>query len=178
MQPADDASHTTYEQAVIPVIEEQLAVGKRRVETGAGARVVKSVDAREEVVDEPLTREDVSVERVAVNRAVDGPVAVRYEGDTMIVPVLEEVLVVEKRLMLKEEIRITRRKTEFREPQRVVVRTEHAAVERIEDERLQGTPAMQEREPHERESAESLIEKKRQQDEELRRHVSSAPPER
>lgn len=176
MQHADDVPHTTREQAVIPVIEEELEVGKRRVETGSGARVVKTVEAREEVVDEPLTREDVSVERVAVNRAVDGPVAVRYEGDTMIVPVLEEVVIVEKRLMLKEEIRITRRKTAFSEPQRVVVRRERAAIERIEDARLQGTPAVQERSPDEAESAESLLEKKRQQDEELRRHVSSPPP--
>jgi hypothetical protein len=86
------------------------------------------------------------------------------------------VLVVEKRLMLKEEIRITRRKTEFSEPQRVLVRSEHAAVERIEDAGLQGTPAMHERSPYEAESAESLLEKKRRQDQELRREVSSPPP--
>jgi uncharacterized protein (TIGR02271 family) len=176
LQHTNDASHTRREQTVIPVVEEELDVRKRRVETGSGARVVKTVQAREEVVDEPVTREEVSVERVAVNRAVDGPVAVRYEGDTMIVPVLEEVLVVEKRLMLKEEIRITRRKTEFSEPQRVLVRSEHAAVERIEDAGLQGTPAMHERPPYEAESAESLLEKKRREDQELRRQVSSPPP--
>jgi uncharacterized protein (TIGR02271 family) len=172
----DDASHTSREQTVIPVVEEELDVRKRRVETGFGARVVKTVEAHEEIVDEPVTREEVSVERVAVNRAVDGPVAVRYEGDTMIVPVLEEVLVVEKRLMLKEEIRITRRKTEFSEPQRVLLRSEQAAVERIGDSGLQGTPAMQDRSPDEAESVESLLEKKRRQDQELRRQVSFPPP--
>jgi uncharacterized protein (TIGR02271 family) len=175
-QHTNDAAHTRREQTVVPVVEEELDVRKRRVETGSGARVVKTVEAHEEIVDQPVTREEVSVERVAVNRAVDGPVAVRYEGDTMIVPVLEEVLVVEKRLMLKEEIRITRRKTEFSEPQRVLLRSEQAAVERIGDAGLQGTPAMQERSPDEAESVESLLEKKRRQDQELRRQVSFPPP--
>jgi uncharacterized protein (TIGR02271 family) len=175
-QHTNDAAHTRREQTVVPVVEEELDVRKRRVETGSGARVVKTVEAHEEIVDQPVTREEVSVERVAVNRAVDGPVAVRYEGDTMIVPVLEEVLVVEKRLMLKEEIRITRRKTEFSEPQRVLLRSAQAAVERIGDSGLQGTPAMQDRSPDEAESVESLLEKKRRQDQELRRQVSFPPP--
>ena len=129
-RPPSDAER---EQTVIPVLQEELEVGTRRVETGAGIRVEKTVEEREERVDEPLTKEEVEVERIPVNRAVEGPVAVRYEGDTMIVPVLEEVLVLEKRLVLKEEIRITRRQREFHDPQRIVLRREHATVERIED---------------------------------------------
>jgi uncharacterized protein (TIGR02271 family) len=116
---------------VVPVVAEELEVRKRSVETG-GVRVSKVVHEREEVVDEPLFREEVDVERVAINRAVDGPVATRQEGDVTIVPVLEEVLVVEKRLMLKEELRITRRRVEEHRPQRVSLRTEDATVERIE----------------------------------------------
>ncbi|MCA1628121.1 MAG: YsnF/AvaK domain-containing protein, partial [Acidobacteria bacterium] len=61
------------------------------------------VREREEIVDELLLKEAVEVERVIINREVDAPVPVRYEGETMIVPVLEEMLVVEKRLVLKEE---------------------------------------------------------------------------
>src|SRR5690606_31687528 len=60
-------------------------------------------------------------------------VAIRYEGDTMIVPVLEEVLVMQKRLLLEEEVRITRRRSEHRAPQRVMLREEHAEVERFGD---------------------------------------------
>jgi len=56
---------------------------------------------------------------------------VRYEGDTIIIPVLEEVLVVEKRLMLKEEIHITQHHEEFHQPQHVVLRNEDIAVERL-----------------------------------------------
>jgi len=92
------------------------------------------VHQHEEVVDEPLLREEVEVERVAINRAVDGPVAVRHEGDVMIVPILEEVLVLEKRLMLKEELHIRRRQVKESQPQRIVLRTEEATVERVKDE--------------------------------------------
>jgi uncharacterized protein (TIGR02271 family) len=116
--------------AIIPVVIERAEAQKRTVETGR-VRVAKVVREREEVVDEPLFREEVAVERVPVGREVAGPVSVRLEGDTMVVPVVEEVLVVEKRLVLKEELRITRRRVEEHRPQRVTLRAEEVTVERI-----------------------------------------------
>jgi len=118
-------------EAVVPIIVEDIDVETRTVETGR-VRVTKVVHEREEVVDEPLYREELDVERVAVNRVVEGPVPVRQEGDVTIVPVLEEVLVVEKRLMLKEELRITRRRVEEHKPQRVALRAEEVTAERID----------------------------------------------
>ena len=115
--------------AVIPVIEEELRVGKRVVETGR-VRVTKTVHEHEEVVDEPLMREEYDVERVPIDEFVDGPVGPRHEGETLIVPVLEEVLVVEKRLVVREELRITRKQTEERRPQRVKLLSEEVSVER------------------------------------------------
>jgi uncharacterized protein (TIGR02271 family) len=117
------------ETLVVPVAEETLSVQKRAVPTGV-VRVHKTVREREEVVDEPLMRELVDVERVVVNRVVEAAPEVRREGDVLIIPVLEEVLVVEKRLMLKEEIRITLQKGEFREPQTVTLRSEEISIER------------------------------------------------
>jgi len=114
---------------VVPVVEEELRVGKRVVETGR-VRVTKSVGEREELVDEPLVREEYEVERVPVGVYVDEPVGPRHEGDTLIVPVLEEVLVVEKRLLVREELRITRRQTEGRETRRVTLLSEEVSVER------------------------------------------------
>lgn len=114
----------------VPVIVEELEVGKRVVETGK-VRVTKQVREREEVVDLPLLREEVDVRRVAVDLPVNGPLPVRFEGDVMIIPVIEEVLVVEKRFVLKEEIHIIKRRVEERDPQRVVLRSEEATVERI-----------------------------------------------
>jgi len=121
------------ENLVVPVVHEVLDVQKRWVESGR-VRIKKVVHEHEEVVDEPLLREEVEVERIAINRAVDGPVAVRHEGDVMIVPILEEVLVVEKRLMLKEELHIRRRRAEGSHPRRIVLRTEEATVEHVKDE--------------------------------------------
>ncbi|HZC01649.1 MAG TPA: DUF2382 domain-containing protein [Gammaproteobacteria bacterium] len=85
----------------------------------------------------PVMEEEVEVERVAINRIVDRPLPVRHEGDTIIVPLLEEVLVVEKRLVLKEELRITKRQHKTRKPQRVTLRREEVRVERLDSSEQQ-----------------------------------------
>jgi uncharacterized protein (TIGR02271 family) len=123
--------------AVVPVIEEELRVGKRVVETGR-VRIHKTVHEHEEVVDEPLMREEYDVERVPIDEFVDGPVGPRHEGETLVVPVLEEVLVVEKRLVVREELRITRRRTEERRPQRVTLLSEEVSVERTDTDATRG----------------------------------------
>jgi uncharacterized protein (TIGR02271 family) len=119
------------ESIVLPVVGEELAVQKEQVTTGV-VRVKKVVREREEVVNEPLLREEVTVERVLVNRVLETPAEPRQDGDTLIIPVMEEVLVLEKRLMLREEVRITRRQSTTNEPQHVTLRQEEAIVERTE----------------------------------------------
>ena len=116
--------------AVVPVIAEELHVGRRSVETGR-VRVTKLVREQQEVVDQPTVTEQVTVERVPINRVVEQAPAPRQEGDTLILPVLEEVVVVERRLVLKEEVRITRRSTESHNPQTVTLRSEDVKIERI-----------------------------------------------
>jgi uncharacterized protein (TIGR02271 family) len=128
---------TAGEALVVPVIVEEVDVRKRRWETG-GVRVDINVREREELVDQPLVREEVSVERVPINRVVAEAPAMRQEGNTTIVPVLEEVLVVEKRLVLKEEVRITKRKFEAHEPQKVLLKTEEPRIERLKPDELSG----------------------------------------
>ena len=117
---------------VVPVVAEKLDVQKRRIEKG-GVRVRKIVREREEIIDEPLMREEVHVKRVPINRVVEGPIPVRHVGNTMIISLLEEVLVVEKRLMLKEELHIIKDEVETYKPQRVMLRHEEAAIERVGD---------------------------------------------
>ena len=118
---------------VVPVLRDVLDVHTNAVETGR-VRIRKIVREHEEVVDPPLLREEAVIERVPINRIVDGPISTRSEEDTLIIPVLEEVLVIEKRLLLKEEIRITTRREETHAPQRVTLRREEATVERINRE--------------------------------------------
>ncbi len=121
---------------VIPVIEETLNVQTRHVETG-GVRITKVVHEREEVVNVPRVREEVTVERVTLNRIVDTPVSMRQEGDTLIIPLLEEVIVMEKRLMVKEELRITKHRIEEQASQQVTLRREEVVVERLDPSKQQ-----------------------------------------
>ena len=121
------------DKTFIPVAEERINVRKRQVE-GATVRVRKEVFEEEAVVDEPLRGEEVTVERVKLNRVVEEVESIRTEGDTTIIPLYEEVLVVEKRLVLAEELRVTKRRTERREPRTVTLRREEATVERLEPE--------------------------------------------
>jgi stress response protein YsnF len=111
---------------IVPVVEEKLRVDKK-VATRT-VRVLKRVRERVARVDEPLAHEEVVVERVPVGRFVDAPIPDRHEGDTLVISVLEEVPVV--RLRLKEEIRITRKRTRSRHKETVVLRSEDVQVER------------------------------------------------
>jgi uncharacterized protein (TIGR02271 family) len=111
----------------IPVVEEQLAVDKRVVDTGK-VRIGKTVDERVAEVDLPLHQDEIDIRRVAVNRVVDTPAQTRQEGDTLIVPVHEEVLV--RQLVLTEELQITKRTHRIDEPQQVVLRRERVSIER------------------------------------------------
>ena len=120
---------------VIPVVQEELVVGKRSVETG-GVRVTKHVREREEEVDEPGYQEEVRVEHIPVNLEIDQPAKVRYEGDTLVIPIMEEALIVRKRLVLKEEVRITKVRKETREQQNVTLRSEEVEVERLSPEEM------------------------------------------
>lgn len=120
-------------QIVIPLLAEQLNIERQKVLTG-GVRVHKTVSERTETVDEPTLREELEIQRVPVNKFISEAPPVRYEGDVMIVPLMEEVLVVEKKLVLREEIRITTRRDTLRNPQQVVLRREEATLEQIKPE--------------------------------------------
>ncbi len=115
--------------ATVPVVAETLHVHKELRETGS-VQVSKQVHVREEQVAVPLLREDLEIVRVPMHRVVDGPVPVRQEGDTTIYSVLEEVLVVEKRLVVREELHVRVRRSEHVETQSVQLRTEEVTVER------------------------------------------------
>ena len=119
----------TDETAVISLAEETLRIGKRSVERGR-VRLHKTVSERLETAEPTLMREQVEVERVAINRPVEAAEPVRYEGDMMVIPRYEEVLVVSKQLMLVEELRVRTVRSERREPQQVTLRREELSVER------------------------------------------------
>ncbi len=112
----------------IPLVREDVDVSKKIVETGI-VRIRKIVREHEEVIDQALLCEQVEVTRVSINRVIDEPVATRYEGELLIVPVLEERVLIQKQWVLKEELHISRRSVTMHQPQRIVVRSEEAIVE-------------------------------------------------
>lgn len=119
---------------IVPVIAEELEVGKREVVVG-GVRVTKKVVEHEEMIDVPLARDRLVVERVPLHQTVpsDALPTMRQEGDTLVVPLLQEVIVVEKRFVLTEEVRLTRLREEAHAPQTVVLKREEVSIERIDE---------------------------------------------
>jgi len=130
--PADPITHTA-ESVRIPIIEERLRVDKHLVETGR-LLVRKSIREEERIVTTPVSHEEFSVERVHINQYVDVAPAVRHEGDVTIVPVVKEVVVVEKRLVLVEEVHITRHQITTDDTQYVILRQEEVTVNRVASE--------------------------------------------
>jgi len=135
-----DAGETARQSEVIPVIEERLQVGKKVVEAGS-VRIHKTVHEEEVKVEAPVVVEKLDIERVPINQYVESaPPAVRYEGDVMIVPILEEVVVVEKRLVLVEELRITKRQEHTQVSQPVILRKEEVTIDRRDGDPVNPNP--------------------------------------
>ena len=128
-QPADLVLEKGDASLVVPIVEEQLTVGKRTVATGT-VRLEKTVQEYQQALDEPLAVRTFDIERVVLNRAIDIIPEIRQEGDTTIYPLIEERLILTKELILKEELRITKRDSERRDTQVVTLRREHMTVER------------------------------------------------
>ena len=104
-----DETLTADDRLRIPVHEEILVTSA--VESEVGRMVVrKTVETVPYETTIDASHDEVDVQRVTINRQVETMPESRQEGDTLIVPVVEEVIVSEKRLMLREEIHITRRR--------------------------------------------------------------------
>ena len=121
-------------EVILPLLEEALRLGKRRVETGR-VRISVSTANDERLVRETLRTERAEVEHVPVNRELaEGEAApmARWEDDgTLVVPVVEEVLIIERRLVLREEVRLKLVATDEVVEQSVTLRRQQANVEHL-----------------------------------------------
>lgn len=124
---------------VIPVLVETVDIRRHKRVTG-GVRVTKRVRTKDEIVEPVRSEETVEVKRVPVNREVREPPPVRREGNVTIVPILEEVLIVEKRLVVREELHIIRHRKEISERHRVTLRREEVEIERLPGENSMDEP--------------------------------------
>jgi uncharacterized protein (TIGR02271 family) len=126
-----DAVSSASVEHVVPLLQEEVRVDKREVLTGK-VRIQTVAEAFEEKAEAVLQGERVEVTRIPVDRVVSEAPAVRTEGDVTIVPVLEEVLIVEKRLVLKEELHIRRTATTETVEVPVTLRRQRAVIERVD----------------------------------------------
>lgn len=127
------------EKLIVPLHVEELAVARRKVET-AIVRIATQTSSRQHWVDEQLTQHRVEIEHVPIGQIVDAVPPVREEGGVTIMPVVEEVLIVERRLMLREEVHIRRVCITEQHTQTVQLREQTAVITRVpvgdQDQRL------------------------------------------
>jgi uncharacterized protein (TIGR02271 family) len=114
----------------LPVVEEQVVISKELVETGK-VYVSKRVKEDEVSIDLPMTQEGYEVERRTVEKQLlnEYP-STRYEDGKTIIPVVREVLVVEKRYEVLEEVHIKKTVTEIPNQQQVILRKESVDITR------------------------------------------------
>ncbi len=112
--------------------EEELRAGTREVEAGA-MKIRKRVRTDHEQIRVPKRREEVSVERVPVNEPATGA---EIGEDEIIVPVVEDEVVVDKKPVVKEEIRVRKDVVHDEEIVEADVRKEEVD---IEDTTTRGT---------------------------------------
>jgi stress response protein YsnF len=131
--PEKSEARSALEENIIPVLEEKATLTTREVSEG-GVRVSTRTDHVEEAIPVTLASEDVDIVRVPIGREVTVPPIVRDEGDSIVVPILEEVVVTQKKLVLKEELHIKRRRTARDVEVSVTRQVQTAVVERLEDD--------------------------------------------
>ena len=117
------------ETEILQILDETMSVSKREVVTGH-VTVTTRTEVRDEIAEIALNRHNVDVIRVPVGRIVEGHPMVRTEGDTTIVPVVEERYVVVKQIYLKEELHIRHIVEREVVTAPVQLRRQHAVVER------------------------------------------------
>lgn len=115
---------------VIPVVQEQAHVYKQQIES-AKVKVQTNITEVEKTLEIPLIKESYEVERVPVDQLVDEHPSIREEGDRIIIPVVQEVLVVQKRLKVVEEVHLIKRQNTVTKTESFTLKKEDVTVERI-----------------------------------------------
>lgn len=115
---------------ILALHTEEISVARRRVPRST-VRVSKVIQSRDHLVQETLQHQRVEVERIQIGTYIDQAPPIRYDGDVTIVSVVEEVVVTERRLLLKEEVRIRTVTTSEEYKEIVALRFEEANVERL-----------------------------------------------
>jgi uncharacterized protein (TIGR02271 family) len=131
----ETADARTSGETAIPVIEEQLTVGKREVDRG-GVRVYSHVVERPVDTDVQLREERINVERRAVNRPATAADFTAGNGGTIELNAVGEEAVVGKTSRVVEEVLVGKEANERTETIHDSVRRTEVEVEEVEGERV------------------------------------------
>jgi uncharacterized protein (TIGR02271 family) len=128
------------ESLVLPVTEEEVDITKRSVDTGRGIDVKPKVTTREELVEVPVTSDELVIERISIGTLLDHDqeYGIREDNGAIVIPVIEEVIVVEKRRRLVEEVRVVRRSVHRLHQETVTLKKHDVEINRFDDNEVNG----------------------------------------
>lgn len=133
-QPSDSFANNTF---TIPVLQEEAQIHTLREHVGT-VRVRKVVHQVDAPVSAAGYREIVETNRIPVNQLAVAVKPPWQQGDTLVIPVYEERLVMQ--LVLLEKIHVTRRRESFQDSVTASLRREEVIVERLNPETQQWVP--------------------------------------
>ncbi len=119
-------------EATIPIIEEQMQVGKREVE-GGGAHIRSRIIEKPVEASVRLREEHVVVNRRPVNREVTNSDLTSFKEGDIELTERAEVAVVDKQARVVEEVVVGKNVTEHQETVRDTVRRTDVDVEKIDN---------------------------------------------
>ncbi len=122
------AELTGSERHVIPEIQEQLKVSKHNLTEHV--TLTKTINETEERVRLPLEHSEIDMQLIEVGKPIDSPPEIRIEGDTTIIPIVVEKLIVKKQLFLKAEMHVTKQQKSRVYEETHTLREENISVER------------------------------------------------
>ena len=114
----------------VPILEERLRTTIEPVDLGE-LRIHKTVEHIPDTVTRTVERDELEIERVPLDRLLDQPVAPWQDGEWLVVPVMEEVLVVTKQLVLTEEVRIRTKRVSEEQEVYELLRRERVSIEDV-----------------------------------------------
>ena len=117
------------QDVVVPIYQEQASVSKRRIVTGK-VKVSRVTHQSEKLLTETLAQQQVKIDRIPIGKLIKAVPKIREEGDAIIIPIVEEIPVVEYRLVLKEEVWVRRVRSKQNHRARVMLRCQEAVVTR------------------------------------------------
>ena len=114
---------------IVPIYQEDASVSKRRMVTGR-VKVSRVTRQSEKLLTQTLAQQQVKIDRIPIGKLIKAAPKIRKVGDAIVIPIVEEIPVVEHRLVLIEEVWVRRIRNEENHRQQVMLRCQEAVVTR------------------------------------------------